>query len=140
MIGIFEVMRHGEKYQNNFIALVIPYMNNSSNWHIREELLNVIIICLLKAQNIYDFDPYQICNGILRLLNDQKERIQLVGMESLAAFAAFVDKFTIMEIVHKIVTAEKLSPYLVDRIQSRLDVDLPPFINASGTLEFPYLD
>ena len=49
MIGIFEVMRHGEKYQNNFIALVIPYMNNSSNWHIREELLNVIIICLLKA-------------------------------------------------------------------------------------------
>lgn len=70
MIGIFEVMRHGEKYQNNFIALVIPYMNNSSNWHIREELLNVIIICLLKAQNICDFDPYQICNGILRLLND----------------------------------------------------------------------
>ena len=50
------------------------------------------------------------------MLNDQKERIQLVAMESLAAFAAFADKFSIMEIVHKIVTTDKLSPYLIDRI------------------------
>jgi hypothetical protein len=49
MIGIFEVMRQGEKHQNNFIALVTPYLNNSTNWHIREELINVIIISLLKA-------------------------------------------------------------------------------------------
>lgn len=70
MIGIFEVMRHGEKHLNNFVALVLPYLNNSTNWHIREELLNVIIISLLKAQSIYDFDSYQILNGIIRLLND----------------------------------------------------------------------
>jgi hypothetical protein len=54
----------------------------------------------------------------------------LVAVEAIAAFAAFADKFTIKEIIHKIVTAEKLSPYLIDRIMSRLDVDLPPFINA----------
>jgi len=63
-------MRQGEKHQNNFIALVIPYLNNSSNWHIREELLNVLIVSMLKAGNIYDFEPYQVCNGVIRLLND----------------------------------------------------------------------
>lgn len=75
LIGIFDVMRTGDKQLNNFIALVIPHLNNSSNWHIREELLNVLIISFLKSQSIYDYDPYQIIDGIIRLLNDQKERI-----------------------------------------------------------------
>lgn len=70
LIGIFEVMRSGEKQQNNFVALITPYINNSSNWHIREELLNVLIISFLKSRNIFDFDLFQVCNGILRLLND----------------------------------------------------------------------
>lgn len=70
LIGIFEVMRSGEKHQNNFVALITPYINNSSNWHIREELLNVLIISFLKSRNIFDFDLFQVCNGILRLLND----------------------------------------------------------------------
>ncbi len=70
MIGIFEIMRTGDKLQNKFIALITPYLNNSSNWHIREELLNVLIISFLKSRNYYEFDPYQICNGIIRLLND----------------------------------------------------------------------
>ncbi len=61
-------------------------------------------------------------------------------MEAIAAFAAFADKLTVKDVIHKIVNAEKLSPYLIDRIMSRLDVELPPFINAQGTLEFPYLD
>jgi hypothetical protein len=63
-------MRAGDKVQNNFLALIIPYLNNSSNWHIREELLNVLIICLLKTKNLSDFDPFQLCSGIIRLLND----------------------------------------------------------------------
>ena len=86
LIGIFDIMRHSEKSQNNFIALITPYLNNSSNWHIREELLNVLIISFLKAKSLYEFEPYQICDSILRLLNDQKERIQLVAMEAIAAF------------------------------------------------------
>ena len=70
LIGIFEVMRQGEKQKNNFIALIAPYLNNSSNWHIREELLNVLVISFIKSGNLLDFDPFQVCDGILRLLND----------------------------------------------------------------------
>ena len=53
----------------------------------------------------------------------------MVAMEAIASFAAFADKFQVLEAIHKIVIAEKMSPYLIDRIQSRLDVELPPFIN-----------
>ncbi len=61
-------------------------------------------------------------------------------MEAMTAFAAFADKVTVKEVINKIVATEKLSPYTIDRILSRLDAELPPFINNQGTLEFPYLD
>lgn len=73
------MMRGGDKSKNNFIALILPYMNNSQNWHIREELLNVLIICFLKSRNFYEFDAFTIIESILKLLNDQKERIKLLA-------------------------------------------------------------
>ena len=39
--------------QNSFVPLVLPYLCNSSSWHVREELLNVLIICFLKSKNIH---------------------------------------------------------------------------------------
>lgn len=45
-----------QKPQNNFVALVLPYLNNSSSWHVREELLNVLVLCFLRARNIFEFD------------------------------------------------------------------------------------
>lgn len=51
--------------QNNFISLVLPYLHNSSSWHIREELLNVLIICFLKSKNFYEFDSYRIFEALL---------------------------------------------------------------------------
>jgi hypothetical protein len=118
-----------DRAQNNFIALITPYLNNSSNWHIREELLNVLIISFLKARSMAEFDPIQICDSIIRLLNDQKERIQLVAMETIAAFVSIGEIATIRDIISQIVVKENLSPYLLDRIASRLNYELPPIIN-----------
>jgi hypothetical protein len=53
-----EIMRSGNKKDNNFIALILPYLNNSSNWHIREELLNLLIKCFLHSQDQNEFDSY----------------------------------------------------------------------------------
>ena len=44
---IFDIMRNGARKDNNFIALILPYLNNSSNWHIREELLHLLMKCFL---------------------------------------------------------------------------------------------
>jgi hypothetical protein len=62
-------------------------------------------------------------------------------MESISAFASICDKLFIKDVVARIVQSEKLSPYIIDRIMSRLDYDMPPvFNNQGGILEFPYLD
>lgn len=62
-------------------------------------------------------------------------------MESIAAFSSICDKNFIKDVVARIVHAEKLSSYIIDRIMSRLDYDMPPvFNNQGGILEFPYLD
>jgi hypothetical protein len=47
LFGIYEIMRSGPKKDNNFVPLVLPYLNNSSNWHIREELVGLLIQCFL---------------------------------------------------------------------------------------------
>ena len=56
--------------QNNFVSLVLPYLYNSSSWHIREELLNVLIICFLKSKNFYEFDAYKVFEALLQMLDD----------------------------------------------------------------------
>lgn len=60
-----DIMRSGSKKENNFIALILPYLNNSSNWHIREELLNLLIKCFLKSKDQNEFDSYQILDSVL---------------------------------------------------------------------------
>lgn len=37
-------------------------------------------------------------------------------MEAIAAFAKIGEKFTVKEVISKIVINEKMSPYLIDRI------------------------
>ena len=65
LFGINEIMRCGSKKDNNFIALILPYLNNSSNWHIREELLHLLIKCFLASQDQTEFDSYQILDSIV---------------------------------------------------------------------------
>lgn len=48
-------------------------------------------------------------------------------MEAIAAFSSISEN--IREIITQIVMKEKMSPYLLDRIASRLNYDLPPLIN-----------
>jgi hypothetical protein len=70
LIGIYDILRLGDKSHNKFVNLVIPYLSNSSNWHIREELLNVLIICFLKSRNFYDFDTFLVIESLIKLLKD----------------------------------------------------------------------
>ena len=51
LFGMFEIMKSGQKKDNNFIALILPYLNNSSNWHIREELLQLLMKCFLTTDS-----------------------------------------------------------------------------------------
>jgi hypothetical protein len=87
LFGISEIMRSGAKKDNNFIALILPYLNNSSNWHIREELLFLLIRCFLVANDQNDFDSYQLLSSIIQLFSDTKDKIRNLALEAVATFA-----------------------------------------------------
>jgi hypothetical protein len=99
-------------------------LNNSSNWHIREELLNVLIICFLKSRSFYDFDAFQVIEAMVKLLRDQKERIQLIALEALVSYSSIGNKFSIKEIIYQLV--DKAS---YEIIAERMDREMFPFIN-----------
>lgn len=95
-------MRSGSKKDNNFIALILPYLNNSSNWHIREELLHLLIKCFLSSQDTKEFDSYQILDSILQLFRDTKEKIRNLALEAIAAFASIGDRNKMVEIMFQL--------------------------------------
>lgn len=117
------------------MALVLPYMTNSSNWHIREELLNVLIMCFLKSRNFYEFDAFQIIEAILKLFSDQKDKVRNLAMETLIAYSSIGNKFSVREVIFQL--ADKVT---VQLINDRLELEMIPYINNEGMLHIPYLD
>ena len=93
------------KSSNNFVQLTLPYLNNSSSWHVREELLNVLIHCFLKSNNFFEFDSYAILEGLLKSLDDSKERNRFIALEAIVAFSSIGNKFSTKEIIYQL--AEK---------------------------------
>jgi len=113
----------GTRKDNNFIALILPYLNNSSNWHIREELLHVLIKCFLKAEDpIAQFDPLQILDSVLQLFNDTTEKIRNLSLEALATFACIGFKDKILEIMFR----NNVEKDIIELVTSRLEYGMFP--------------
>jgi hypothetical protein len=60
----------------------------------------VLIICFLKSRNFYDFDTFLVIESLIKLLKDQKERIKLLALEALVAYASIGNKFSVREIIY----------------------------------------
>jgi hypothetical protein len=134
LFAINEIMRSGSKKDNNFIALILPYLNNSSNWHIREELLHLLIKCFLSSKDLNEFDSYQILDSILQLFGDTKEKIRNLALEAIAAFASISDRNKMVEIMFQL----NVDKDVRELVQSRLEYGLYPMINQEGNVEIPY--
>ena len=78
--------------------MVLPYLVNSNSWHVREKLLYVLIICFLKtnqtSSGVVEFDSFTIMSILLKMLDDQKERIQFTALEAIVAFVNIGDKIS----------------------------------------------
>ena len=129
-------MRMGNKKDNNFIALILPYLNNSSNWHIREELLNLLIKCFLTSQDASEFDAYQCLDSILQLFNDQKEKIRILALEAVAAYTSITDKQKIIEVMFQL----NVNKEFLQLVTQRIDEGMYPTINNEGNIDLPYKD
>ena len=58
-----------------FMRIMLPYLNNS-NWHIREGVLGLMIVSLLKGPN--EFEDTTVIEHLTRGLNDKVARIKFV--------------------------------------------------------------
>lgn len=122
----------------NFVPLILPFLNQSYNWHVRDELLNVLMICFLKSRGTHslgDFDVFAVTEVILNLLEDQKERVRHVALEALATYYSVGNKFSIKEIVNQLVDKTTY-----DVITDRFQIGLFPYLDDEGVLCLPYLD
>jgi hypothetical protein len=79
---------------------VLPHLKNSSSRHTREELLNVLIMCFLKSKSIYEFDSFVILKTLIRMLEDQKERIRFTALEAIVAFVSIGNKLSSKEVIY----------------------------------------
>lgn len=59
--------------QTNYLNMVLPYLNSPS-WHIREEVLHLIMVSFLKNTN--DFDYMTVLDQIAKLLDDPKSTVR----------------------------------------------------------------
>lgn len=85
LVSIFWIKR-AEKEQREFMREVTPYLRSSQNWHIREELLNVIMHCFLQAKSVKEYDSQKLLLAILQLLTDQKDKVRNVAIETFVVF------------------------------------------------------
>jgi hypothetical protein len=116
---------------------VLPYLHNSSSWHIREELLNVLIICFLKSRNFYEFDAYKVFEALLQMLDDSKDRIRFTALEAIVAFVSIGNKLSAKEIINQLAD-KQISELISERLEA--SADMAPYLNENGALEMPYLE
>jgi hypothetical protein len=59
----------------------------SANWHVREEVMHILITAMLTPNQNYAFDFLKLVEPIARLLDDEKTKIRFVATETLAVLA-----------------------------------------------------
>jgi hypothetical protein len=126
--AFLSIMR-GRK-QSTYISMLAPYLN-SSNWHVREEILHLILISILNG--IEDIDYYLVVDSIAKLLDDQKSTVRFTWRETLAALVLKGDQKKVCEILY-----EKVEKKTYNKLCDRFEIgNWPIFYEESLMFDFP---
>jgi hypothetical protein len=124
----------------SLINTLIPYLA-SNKWHIREEVLELIILCFLEAKNsleyellISEIDYASLIQRIIKLIHDDKAKVVQIAFEAVATLAHIGDKDEVMKLLRELNDAETLR-----KLMERIEAECIPKINSEGLLEFPYI-
>jgi hypothetical protein len=115
---------------------------NSAKWHIREEILEFIIVSFIQYGDAlqdpnyleFEFDYESLLKGIVKLLHDDKPKIVHIAFETCATISHIGSKSTVLKILKELTDTETFKK-LLDRIEA----ECIPRINTEGVLEFPYI-
>lgn len=124
---------------SHIVSFVIPYLSSPKS-HIREEILNLLIILFiensdsLNAVNFFSRVPYRkLIRGIAPLLDDDKPKIAQVAFEAYATIARLSGTKEILSLLHESIRSVELFA----KLQHRIKANCIPILNAEGILEFP---
>lgn len=88
---ILAVVRLGKLLQ-----LMLEALRNQ-NWHIREEILNVLLACMLTPDQVHNVDFLELAPSILPLIDDEKPKVRFVAQETLAVLSHVCGKERVVE-------------------------------------------
>jgi len=88
---ILAVVRLGKLLQ-----LMLEALQNQ-NWHIREEILNVLLACMLTPDQVHNVDFLELAPSILPLIDDEKPKVRFVAQETLAVLSHVCGKERVVE-------------------------------------------
>lgn len=130
VMKIFLIIMQNSK-QTNYINMLMPYLG-SSNWHIREEVLHLMIVSFLRNSND-DLDYYTVVDSIAKLLDDPKSKVRFTCTETLATLALKGDKSKVSEICY-----EKCANHEYNKLCDRFeDGSCPKFYEDNLMFDFP---
>lgn len=121
---------------------LVPFLE-SSNWHVREEILLFIIRTFLfydKKKNeegheiLQDIDYPKLVNAVAKLLDDDKPKVIQIVYETVATIAQLGNYTKVLEILLEAVDHE-----VYRKLCDRVEAGGLPVLRAEGGLEFPYL-
>jgi hypothetical protein len=122
------------------IVELLPYLE-SSNWHIREEILLFIIRSFLfydkrkeGTEALQDINYPKLVHSIAKLLDDDKPKVIQIVYETIATIAHLGNCTKVLEILLEAVDQE-----VYKKLCDRVEAGALPVLRAEGGLEFPYL-
>ena len=104
---------------------------NHSNWRVREEIVNTIILSASSPDAADTLDFELMAQSLLPCLADPKPRVKYVTLEAFAVFYAKVGESRLWDILGRLRIDSQLRAVLA----KRFDVSQLPIINKDGIVE-----
>ena len=119
--------------QRTVVQILIPYLQNK-NWHIREQILNVIILLFIDHHHTIECDYTVLMNAIAQLFDDPKPKVIQIVYETITTIAMLGDRSRVLEILYELMQKD-----VYDKLCDRIEAGNIPFVNSEGNLEYPYI-
>ena len=114
---------------NDIIKHVFPFLDND-NWHIREEILSILIMGCVTSNSTWGLSDPKLLSQICQLVNDKNKKVCNAAFEALWLILS-KDAST------AIILNSYLDPQVYNSISERCLLGILATVNYDGIVEFP---
>ena len=114
---------------NKIIDLVFPFITHE-NWHIREEILSIIIMSWVTSNSTCGLSDPKMLGQISKMVNDERQKVSTAAFEALGIILS-KDSST------AIILNSYLDPKIYNKISERCLSGILATVNYDGIVEFP---